>query len=353
LKFLLIIGLSILCYGCFEIFAKKANTSSNPPVSSDSLKIGGLTFVAPPKSFSGNPMNEINSIGANWIAVIPYGFTMLGKPEVHYKEFGGQWWGEKPEGIRKTIQLAHDAGLKVMLKPQVYVPGSWTGSLSFEKKEDWEKWESSYISYLDKMLIIANELKVEMFCIGTEFSMSTSQRPEFWHQLIKKIKTEYDGKLTYSSNWDNFEKIPFWKELDYIGVSAYFSIAEGKTPKTDDLIKGWKSHFNKLKSVSDSIKKPVLFTEYGYLSVDGCAWKGWEVESKVNETPINEQAQANALGALWTVFHQEPWWAGGFLWKWFPEMQGHEGYPERDYSPQGKIGADTLKKWHSTYCHQN
>lgn len=79
-------------------------------------------------------MNEIKSIGANWIAVIPYGFTMLGKPEVHYKEFGGQWWGEKPEGIRKTIQLAHDAGLKVMLKPQVYVPGSWTGSLSFEKK---------------------------------------------------------------------------------------------------------------------------------------------------------------------------------------------------------------------------
>ncbi len=94
------------------------------------------------------------------------------------------------------------------------------------------------------------------------------------------------------------------------------------------------------------MKKPILFTEYGYLSVDGCAWKGWEVESKVNQMPINQQAQANAIGALWNTFSQEPWWAGGFLWKWFPEMQGHEGYPERDYTPQGKIAQDTLKYWH-------
>jgi len=344
LKLFLIFGAFVLLWGCIDLFVGQSATNQYV-VKNEVKKIGGLTFVAPPKPFAGNPMNAIKEIGSNWIAVIPYGFTMPNKPEVHYHEFGGQWWGEKPEGIRKTIEMAHAEGIKVMLKPQVYVPGGWTGTLKFNSAAEWEKWENSYTIYLEKMVKIAIELNVEMLCIGTEFSESTAQRASFWHQLIKSIKENYKGKLTYSANWDNFDKITFWKELDYIGVSAYFSIAEGKTPKTDDLIKGWQPHFNKLKALNDLEKKPILFTEYGYLSVDGCAWKGWEVESKVNELPINEQAQANAIGALWEVFHKQTWWAGGFLWKWFPEMQGHEGYPERDYSPQGKIAADTLKKW--------
>ena len=47
--------------------------------------------------------------------------------------------------------------------------------------------------------------------------------------------------------------------------------------------------------------------------------------------------------ATWS---QEPYWAGGFLWKWFPNMKGDEGHPERDYSPQGMLGERTLKKWY-------
>jgi hypothetical protein len=233
-----------------------------------------------------------------------------------------------------------------MLKPQVYIPHGWTGGLTFADSTEWKKWESSYTDYLMQMVAIAEELQVEMLCIGTEFSLSTKERPQFWKDLIKMIKAKYKGKLTYSANWDNYETISFWSDLDYIGVSAYFSIAKGATPKTEDLLLGWKSHAKKLQDVSTAFKKPILFTEYGYLSVDSCAWNGWEVESKVRQMPINQLAQAKAIGALWNTFAEESWWAGGFLWKWFPEMQGHEGYPERDYTPQGKIAQDTLKYWH-------
>jgi hypothetical protein len=344
--FLFFVGL-LACAGCwFEGLSSKNASIALVAEDTNDVKIAGLSFVAPPRPFSDNPMTAIKAIQSNWIAVIPYAFTILGKPVVHYRAEGGQWWGERPEGVRKSIQMAHDAGLKVMLKPQVYIPNGWTGGLTFSDSLEWKKWEASYTDYLMQMVTIATELEVEMLCIGTEFSISTKDRPQYWTNLIKAIKLKYPGKLTYSANWDNYESVSFWPDLDFIGISAYFSISEGTTPKTEDLLVGWKSHAKKLQAVSATMKKPILFTEYGYLSVDGCAWKGWEVESKVNQMPVNQQAQANAIGALWNTFSQEPWWAGGFLWKWFPEMQGHEGYPERDYTPQGKIAQDTLKYWH-------
>jgi hypothetical protein len=49
----------------------------------------------------------------------------------------------------------------------------------------------------------------------------SSQRPEYWSQLIKKIKKIY-LETNLCSNWDDFDKVPFWNELDYIGIDAYF-----------------------------------------------------------------------------------------------------------------------------------
>lgn len=304
----------------------------------------GLTFVAPPQPFSTNPMPEIQAIGAGWIAVVPYAFTFENKPMVRYEGKGWQWWGETPQGIRKSIQLAHEAGLKVMLKPQVYIPGGWTGVLSYEKKEEWELWEQDYEKYLAIFLQIAEEEQVELFCIGTEFRKSVEKRPTFWTNLIETIRKKYKGKLTYAANWDEYPVVPFWNKLDFIGINAYFELSGEKTPDKAVLLEKWEPIAQKMEAVALENKKPIIFTEYGYLSVDGCAGKGWEVEKKVHSTPINELAQANAIDALWIFFQKKQWWQGGFLWKWFPNNEGHEGYFERDYTPQGKQATSVLKK---------
>jgi hypothetical protein len=108
----------------------------------------------------------------------------------------------------------------------------------------------------------------------------------------------------------------------------------------------WQPIRERLKAFSAAQGRPVLFTEFGYLSVDGCGWRNWELERGVEWRKINEQAQANCYTALFASFQPEPWWAGGFLWKWFPNMRGHEGYPERDYTPQGKRAEATLRHWY-------
>lgn len=311
-----------------------------------SSKICGLTLVAPPDPFSSNPIPAITQAGAGWIAVVPYAFTRQGQASVRYHENGNHWWGERPEGVRETIRIAHEAGVRVMLKPQVYVPRSWTGSLSFETAEDWANWEADYERYILRMARLADSTQVDLFCIGTEFRTSVARNPVFWSSLIKKVRNVYNGKLVYSANWDDWEDVPFWKELDFIGLSGYFPLVEGDTPTVAALKNAWKPICKRLHTFSREQGRPVLFTEYGYLSVDGSGWRNWELENGIKNRPVNEQAQANCLEALLSTMQAEEWWAGGFLWKWFPNMRGHEGYPERDYTPQGKLGAAVLEKWY-------
>jgi hypothetical protein len=61
---------------------------------------------------------------------------------------------------------------------------------------------------------------MELFCFGTELGIQSQKRLQYWAQLIVK-KKNIKGKLTYAANWDDFDK-PFWNELDYIGIDAYF-----------------------------------------------------------------------------------------------------------------------------------
>lgn len=325
---------------------QKASTSNNPPKAPVTTKINGLTFVAPPEPFTTNPMTAVTDLGANWISVIPYAFTRPDVPDVRYNENGRQWWGERPVGVRESIRLAHEAGVKVMLKPQVWIPGGWTGNLDFATDALWADWEKGYERYIMRFASLADSTGADMFCIGTEFRTSIEKRPQFWAGLIKKIKSVYHGKLTYSSNWDDWDKVPFWDELDYIGLGGYFPLVDAVCPTVDDLKKAWAPIREHLKTYSLSQKKPVLFTEWGYLSVDGCGWRNWELEKGIDERNINEQAQANCMEAMLATFQPEDWWAGSFLWKWFPNMRGHEGYPERDYTPQGKLAEKTLRKWY-------
>lgn len=309
-----------------------------------SNKIDGLSMVAPPKPFTANPAVEMQQVSAEWVALIPYGFTRKGDTKVIYRG-KGQWWGETLEGLEKSIQICKKAGMKIMLKPQVYVPGGWVGEMDTEDESAWSVWESSYRAYIFRILNLAIEYEVELFCVGTEYKIAAHKREDFWRALIQEIRVQYVGQLTYSSNWDHYDKIPFWDALDYIGLSAYFPLSEEVTPDIEDLKEAWKPIKEKLRKLANKHDKPILFTEYGYLSADHCADKTWLNEDKIHQLPVNELAQANALEAMYATYWNEAWWAGGFLWKWFPNGMGHEGYFDKDYTPQGKMAEEVLRKW--------
>ena len=170
-------------------------------------KIGGINLVSPRHATETDYVKSTKRVGANWIAVIPYAFMKSNKPGIEYNK-GENWWGGTPEGIAKTNKYCRKNGLKVLLKPHFWVDGkSWAGELEFNES-DWKEWEKNYESFILSMAKTSERYQFEMLCIGTEMKSAVNRRPEFWLNLIPKIRAVYKGKLIYAANWDNFHAYP-------------------------------------------------------------------------------------------------------------------------------------------------
>ena len=196
---------------------------------------------------------------------------------------------------------------------------------------------------LDFAIIAENE-KVETFCIGTEMRSFVLSRPIFWTNLIDTIKTIYNGKLTYAANWDDFENVPFWNQLDYIGVDAYFPLSNEKNPTKKTLLDAWEPINKQLKSFSKKLNKQLLFTEFGYRSMEHSLSKPWESSSK---QPVNMKNQQVGLAAFFETFWTEDYVAGGYLWKWFDKNEKAGGLKDLGYTPQNKPALKIITKWYS------
>ena len=318
-------------------------TSASPFKTVD--KINGVSLVAPP-----NPMDEADlatvlQVNAGWVAVIPFGFSQAGNPNLSY-DHNHQWWGERKEGTLKQISMAHDLNLKVMLKPHVWVRGhGWPGDYQLDSEEDWQIWENDYRTFMMDYAQLAQESATDMLCIGTEFRYAVRERPEFWKSLIVDIRKIYDGHLTYAANWDNYDNVTFWDQLDYIGIDAYYPlIKELENPSDETLDAGWKPIIADLKRLHEQHNKPVLFTEYGFRSIDFCAAGHYNIPE--DQIRPNERAQAAAYASLYRTLWQEPWFAGGFLWKWFTTEGRRPDARSVGFTPQGKEAEAVIARYY-------
>ena len=307
--------------------------------------INGLSITAPPNQVSEQGFRDLAVFNANWVTLIPYGFSYPGKPRVYFNA-PGQWWGECPEGIRVCAGHAREQGFRIMIKPQVWIHGDYPGGFDLETEAEWKIWERDYERYILTLAEVAEEVEAEMFCIGTEYKYATRKRDEFWRSLISKVRKVYHGKLTYAANWDNFDRVEFWGELDYIGIDAYFPLVEAKTPSITALEKAWKGPEKQLYELHKKYNKPVIFTEFGYKSTDQAAWKQWLLESRSSSEQINLKAQVNAYHALFKVFWTKPWFRGGFLWKCYIDSKQHGGKRNSDYTPEGKPVTLLISEWY-------
>ncbi len=105
-----------------------------------------------------------------------------------------------------------------------------------------------------------------------------------WVELIQNVRKIYKGKLTYAANYDNYQEVDFWDQLDFIGINAYFPLrspTEDLPPKTELLAKfekNWKNIFTKInqfKKNKNLKNKPLLFTELGYTYYPNSTVESW------------------------------------------------------------------------------
>lgn len=311
-------------------------------------KINGISFVGSREPAGQEHVDVLKEIHADYAAVMPFGFIReLGSPEIIF-DTDRQWYGETCEGARQYIELLHRNGIRVMLKPQLWIwRGMFTGDLEMQSEADWERLESEYGDFVLTYAQLAEETGTELFCIGTELEAFVSARPAFWTRLIKQVRERYTGRLTYAANWDEYGRIPFWEQLDLIGIDAYFPLSESRNPGVEELRSGWQRWKEDIQNLNLRVSRPVLFTEYGYRSMDFTAKKPWLVDR--NEERVNLEAQANAKKAIFQEFWQEEWFAGGFVWKWFIHHSRAGGPSDNRFTPQNKPAQEVIRDYYQQY----
>lgn len=298
-------------------------------------KINGISFVSSRDSITTTHTNPIVNVNANYATLMPFGFIKeLTSPEIRFNT-KGQWYGESVRGIQQYASALQKRSIKIMVKPQIWVwKGQYTGFITMDSEENWKKLETTYLAFILAYAEIAQKVKADAFCIGTELEKFVAERPTFWRSLISEVKKVYKGKLTYAANWDEFKRVPFWDQLDYIGIDAYFPLTDKKDPTVKDFEEGWKPHKAEIKRIQSQFNKSILFTEFGYRSVDFAGKEPWD--SKGVSGSINLEAQKNGLQAIYNQFWKEDWFAGGFVWKWFHEHSRVGGENNNRFTPQNK-----------------
>jgi len=304
----------------------------------------GLSFVGTKEQVLPEQILPVEQLGANWVSLMPYGYLNSAQDSIVAYDTDWQWVGEKTKGLNATIPLFKARGIKIMLKPQIWISrGVYTGKINPTSQHSWKVFKASYRKFILHFAQVAEQHDIPLYCIGTELPSVVKREEEFWRELILELRAIYKGELVYAENWDQYDAVPFWDALDYIGLNAYFPL-KGETPLTlEDIQQRWAKTIKRIGQVNKEFNRPVLFTEMGYRSIDDPLRRPWDYRDKVQN--YNPKMQAMALEALLKEFIPLPWWQGGFVWKWFPDHPNAGGENHTGFTPQNKLAEEVLRSY--------
>jgi|Deesub1362B_J571_1020462.scaffolds.fasta_scaffold00303_3 hypothetical protein len=307
--------------------------------------IEGMNVAAWWHSLYGTPqakesLADLKAIGAEWIAIVVTCYQeSLDSPVIRCLE---ETRTPALDEVRELIRAAKSLRFKVLLKPHLDIDdGTWRRFIDFGADEEaWKDWFVAYGAFLLRYAVLAQEEKVEMFCIGVELG-GTVKRAREWRKVIRAVRATYSGPLIYAASWDGeIWDVPFWQELDYIGIDAYYPLSGKFAPTLEELVAAWKGPLRSIECLARRVEKPVIFTEIGYRSLDGALREPWNWPSPGEPDPEEQALGYRAFfEAVWGKY---PWFAGAFFWHW--EVDPAAGGPgDTGYTPQHKPAEEILR----------
>ncbi|MCA6091779.1 hypothetical protein LE181_06310 [Streptomyces sp. SCA3-4] len=317
--------------------------TTGPSGRPDDRKVSGLRGFTLPSwntddyssKKAGTYLRQIAGTGARWVTFTPtwYQDKVTDSAMRTTDETAGD------DSLRHIIRLAHEAGLKTMVKPHVDLTKG--GDRAEIRPKDRDAWFDAYRRFITHYARLSADAGVEQFSVGTELA-GTSQDGERWGRTIAAIRERYKGPLTYAANYDEYQKIPFWKDLDVIGIDAYWPLADKATTDPARLRQAWQPITEELAAFSERQHRKILFTEAGYVSQRGTTTApfSWTVSKR-----DGEEEQAAAYEALLAAFDGKPWWAGVCWWMWDDWPDSGETAKRLAYTPHGKPAEKVLRKW--------
>ena len=327
---LLLLAALILAPACQQLPSVPAETRRGT--------IRGVTLVDWSPTGYGRPqadsaLQSIVSTGASHIAVIvtayqknPFSntvrFDSLRTPSV--------------TAIRHVLHSAAGLGLKTTMKPHVDIDdGSWRGYINPPNPDSWF---ASYRSFILPLASLAESLGVAQFIVGTELASTISSSGE-WMETIARVRSVFSGSIIYAASWDEAARVPFWIQLDYVGVNFYFPVAQRTDPGRFEIFAGWQPWIERLHLLQNLAGKRIILTEIGYRSVDGAGLRPYDFTSN---PPLDLQEQADLYWAAMQAIADQEWIEGLYWWDW--RADGTGGPLNKDFTPAGKPAQLELEK---------
>lgn len=336
----LLLGLLILLV--FAIWTYQNQAAEDVPAIKVLEKQKGVCWVGSPKPLEGWELDVLGSFGVSHISQTPFGWQSdPNLPEIKWeKHTDRMWWGESLKGVEFTTASAREKGIESILKPHLWVRGQWPGAIEMRSEQDWAEWFGQYTEFILYYAQYAESHQIPILCIGTELEL-TSGREKEWRELIGQIREVYSGELTYAANFTEYEKIGFWNALDYIGIQAYFPLADKNNPDVGSLKNSWNRKIREIEKVQKKFTKPVIFTEIGYCNTEDAAIEPWVWPNERKKVALSEDVQAACYQAFFETVWEKDWLAGAYFWKWYPQPRDRDP----DFTPQNKKAQEVMKSF--------
>jgi hypothetical protein len=307
---------------------------ARPAYSTDLPPMRGVNMIqVPGHPFGGvsarRSLGALRRLGADTVALIP--FLWQATPSSTSIARGS----DMPDpALRTAIREAHSAGLRVVVKPHIWIPDHWAGAVAPADEAGWSKWFASYGAEMNRIAQIAAEEKAEALVVGTELS-GTISRTE-WSKVIAGVRARYRGPLLYvAHDLSEAEAVPFWNSLDAIGISLYPPLGADPAGRRSAMAAAGA----RLDRLAQRVDKPVLVAEVGLRSAVGAADKPWESAEERPAEP-DPLLQAQVL-AEWFSALDRPTIRGVLVWRWFSDPAAG-GPADTDFTVQNKPAEGVL-----------
>ncbi len=145
-----------------------------------------------------------------------------------------------------------------------------------------------------------------------EINRRRSLLQSHWLELIRQVRQVYSGRLGYAANFDQYQLVGFWPQLDVMGINAYFQLRHRLLPAGDDrlyshLEAGWSNALDDIAAVrrAQGVEDmPVIFSEMGFTYRSNSTINPW-ADTGFALIPSGDEGSPDARERL-IVWRQEP-----------------------------------------------
>ncbi len=333
-------------------FTEAARRAAAAPSRRDRIPIGfqaGIVLPLYSKDAThdyGPRLREIRDMGAQWVEILLVWIVdRIDGSRVEPRWKNADWRDNRTppdEDLVRTLRQAKDLGLRILLLPIVlpWKPGpeDWRGSL---RPADRDAFFENYARYILRHADLAEQLDVDALSLGSEL-ISLESRVDgdvtWWKRIARTARARFGGHLTYSANWDHYEEVGLWDDVDFVGMTSYFSLTKDPDATVEAMVEAWKPAQSQVAAFARRVGKPVVFTEVGYASVRGINTDPWNYKM---DTELDLQVQDRCYAAFVRAFPDASILGGAYFYDWY----GEGGERDRGYTPRGKPAQRTLRDY--------